>query len=54
LKKQWNTPSLSALRRQRKVDLCEFKASLIWSEFQVSQGYKVRPYIEKRRESERL
>jgi hypothetical protein len=35
-------PLRSALRRQRWVDLCEFKTSLVPSEFQVSQGYTVR------------
>jgi hypothetical protein len=30
-----------ALRRQRLADLCKFKASLDYSEFQATQGYKV-------------
>ena len=29
-----------ALGRQRKADLCEFKASLVYSEFQDSWGYR--------------
>lgn len=34
----------SALRRQRHVDLCEFKASLVYKvKFQASQGYIERP-----------
>lgn len=35
------------LRKQRQVDLCEFKDSLFSSEFQASQGYTVRPYLKK-------
>ena len=37
-----------ALRRQRQVDLSEFKASLFYkSEFQDSQGYTEKPCLEK-------
>ena len=33
-------PLIPALRRQRQVDLCEFKASLVYKgEFQDKQGY---------------
>jgi hypothetical protein len=35
----WFTPLISALRRQRKLDLCEFKASLVYKEFQERQGW---------------
>ena len=37
-------PLIPSLERQRQVDLCEFKASLIYSEFQDSQGYTELPY----------
>jgi hypothetical protein len=33
---------MPAPRRQMQVDLCEFKASLIYIEIQDSQGYIVR------------
>jgi len=36
---QWLTPLILALWRQRQADLCEFKASLVYKEFQDSQGY---------------
>ena len=32
-------PLIPALRRQRQADLCEFKVSLVYREFQDSQGY---------------
>jgi hypothetical protein len=36
---------IPALEKQRKVDLFEFKASLVYSEFQKSQGYVLRPCL---------
>ena len=35
----WCTPLIPALGRQKQVDLCEFKARLVYMEFQDSQGY---------------
>jgi hypothetical protein len=32
-------------RKQRQVDLCELKASLVYTEFQESQGYIMRPCL---------
>ena len=37
-------PLISELRRQRQVDLCEFKTDL-WSEFQDSQSYTEKPCL---------
>ena len=36
-----------ALRRQRQMDLCEFETSLVYKEFQDSQGYREKPCLEK-------
>lgn len=33
------------LRRQRQVDLCEFKANLVYIRFQDRQGYTEKPYL---------
>ena len=41
---QTHTPLISALQRQRKVDLCEFQGSLVYKrEFQDSQSYTEKP-----------
>jgi hypothetical protein len=37
---------IPALRMQRQMDLCEFDASLVYSEFQDSQGCTEKPYLE--------
>jgi hypothetical protein len=34
----WHMPSVSALERQRQVDLCEFKASLVYKEFRTARA----------------
>ena len=36
---------LSAWEAERQVDLCEFKTSLFYSEFQASHSYIVKPYF---------
>lgn len=41
----WHTPLIPRLRRQRQVYLCEFKASLVYREFQDSQGNTENPYF---------
>jgi hypothetical protein len=38
---------IPALGRQRQADLCEFQASLVYSEFQDSQSYIEEPCLEK-------
>jgi hypothetical protein len=39
-------PLISALGRQRQVDLCEFETNLgLQSQFQDSQGYTKKPYL---------
>jgi hypothetical protein len=43
----WYIPSIPGLRRQRQADLCEFKARLVYSEFQDSQNYTEKPCLEK-------
>lgn len=35
---------------QRQADFCEFEASLVYSEFQDSQGYTEKPCLEKTKE----
>jgi hypothetical protein len=46
----WHMTLIPSLGRQRQVDLCEFEDSLVYIvEFQVSQGYTVRPRLKKNR-----
>jgi hypothetical protein len=45
----WRVLLLPALRKQRQEDLCEFKGSLVYSEFQDSQGYTEKPCLEEMR-----
>ena len=35
---EWRTPLISAFRRQRQGELCEFEVSLVYTEFQDSWG----------------
>jgi hypothetical protein len=42
-------PLIPALRRQGQEDLCEFEASLVYSEIQDSQGYTERPCLKKKK-----
>ena len=37
----WHISLIPTLRRQRQTDLCEFKISLFYSQFQDSQGQTV-------------
>jgi hypothetical protein len=41
----WCIPLILALGRQRQVNLCEFEASLVYREFQDSQGYTEKPCL---------
>ena len=41
-------PLISALRRQRHMDLYEFEASLVYKEFRDSKGYTEKPCLKKR------
>jgi hypothetical protein len=44
----WLTPLIPALGRQRKADLCELKASLVYRmTSRDSQGYTKKPCLEK-------
>ena len=38
-------PLILVLGRQRQVDLCEFKANLVYIRFQDRQGYTEKPYL---------
>ena len=40
-------PFILAFGRQRQVTLCGFKARLVYKEFKDSQGYMVRPCLNK-------
>jgi hypothetical protein len=46
-RRQWHSPLIPALRRQRQANL-EFEASLVYRvEFQDSQGYTEKPCLKK-------
>jgi hypothetical protein len=45
----WPTPLIPEFGRQRQGYLCEFEASLDYREFQDSQGYKKKPFLEKKK-----
>jgi hypothetical protein len=50
-KQRWHMPLVSALRRQRQMDLW-IKRTAPQSEFQDSQGYTDKPYLKQQQEEE--
>ena len=50
----WHTPLIPALGRQRQADLCEFKDSLVYSEFQGSQDYTEKPCLKKAKNKQKI
>ena len=45
----WPVFLIRALRKQRRVDLYEFKASLVFRNFQDSQDYTEKPRLKKKK-----